>query len=327
LSIRQVSRSTSQFFHVGVIPHRCCHGCILEIVSREDPHVRPRSLDVPTIAGVAAGGIALVVALVYLRFCGAVSVPPKPAAPHFNDTAAHVVKKLDATTDVYVQGLTRDALRAGITAPTLDDMERALVWTEDASRRTLAPGGAPIETAGLRISAIVTKLAGSEDLLALVVENPGSSAVAYDVETEVSSNNAACVNRTVIPHNGTVIAAGARETRSECSWKRGMELYVTRVESAPLAPMEAYYLSLVSPQALGESDRMAVGHRPSLPSGVQTCAASMSQSVRRAIEDGRTRWRDLADFFARHPCATYEFPDGYRAFEKDGEQSLPVTGN
>lgn len=289
--------------------------------------MRPRSLDVPTIAGVAAGGVALVVSLVYLRFCGAVTVPPKPPEPHGHDTAAHVVQKLSATTDVYVQGLSRDALRAAIPAPSLDEMERAFVWSEDTTRRTLTPGGAPVDTAGIRISAIVTKLAGSEDLLALVVENPGTSAVAYDVETEVSSGNASCVNRTPIPHNGNVVAAGAREIRSECSWKRGMEIYVSRVESAPVPAMAAYYLSLVSPQGLGESDRMAVGHHPSLPNGVQTCAASMSQSVRRAIEDGRTRWRDLADFFARHPCVSYEFPDGYRAFEKDGERSLPVTGN
>jgi hypothetical protein len=205
-------------------------------------------------------------------------------------------------------------------------MERAFHWSEDSGHHVLAPGDAPLEKGGLKLTAIVARSEGSEQLLALVVENPGDQAVAYQVSTRVSSGNAACVNRTNLPHNGNVVAAHGKEVRSECVWKRGMEVWIDRIESAPISPMNAFFLSQVPPQALGVDDRIAQGHWAQLPTGMSPCNVSMPQSVMRALEDGKTRWRDLADYYLRHPCGTYAFPDGYQAFTSDGEQQVPVTG-
>jgi hypothetical protein len=285
------------------------------------------SLDVPTIAGVALAGAGLIAAIAYLRFCGAVEMPQKPAKPRFDEAPAVVAKHRDESSDGYRQALEADARRAGIAKPTLDEMERAFVWTVDRKRHVLRPGDPPLEIAGLRLTASAGSFDGSEKLLQLTVENPGTRAVAYVVDTKLSTGNAACQNRTMIPFNGNVIEAGAKQTRSECAWKSSMEIYIDHVESAPIAPMNAYYLSQVPPQALGVSDRVGSGHRPQLPGGVNPCNVSMPQTVRRALEDGQTEWRDLADFYARHPCETYQFPDGYKAFTADGERHLPVAGD
>lgn len=283
-------------------------------------------LDVPTIAGVAAGGVGLVAALVFLRFCGDLGVPPKPPRPSYDDLPEKVAREMNASTDVYIQQVDRDALAAGVTTPSLEDMARAYTWRTDTTRRVLTAGGAPVVAAGLKLSAISHRIEGSEQLFSLVIENPGTAAVAYSVDTEVSSGNSLCQNRTLLPHNGNVIPAGGKQVRGECVFKKNLELYVERVESAEIPPLAAYYLSLVPPQALGAEDRVGGGHRPQLPAGVSACNVSISQSVRSGLEDGTLGWRDLADFYARHNCTRYAFVDGYRAFTKDGERDLPATG-
>jgi hypothetical protein len=50
----------------------------------------------------------------------------------------------------------------------------------------------------------------------------------------------------------------------------------------------------------------------------------LGQAVRNGIESGEIGWRDLVDFYARHRCQTYTFPLEYRAFNVDGQRTLPA---
>jgi hypothetical protein len=302
---------------------------MVEIVTSGDPHVRRgERLDRPTILAVAAGGIGLALVLVFLRFCGELSLPERPPRPRFDEAPERVAARIGKSTDLYRQAIAQDAQRAGLPAPSLEEMGRAFAWRVmdlHGERAVLRPGDPPVELAGLRLSAIQHAVDGSEPLLSLVVENPAARPVAYRVLTDVSVSRGICRNRTILPHNGNVVAAGGREVRSECGFRRGIELYVERVESAELAPLAALYLSLVPPAALGAGERAAAGHRPALPPGVVGCNVAMSQSVRRALEDGHTQWRDLADFYARHDCVRFQVPEGYKAFAVDGAHPLPVV--
>lgn len=287
---------------------------------------RGASLDLPTIVAVAAGGVGLVAALVFLRFCGDVAdVPAKPAKPRFDTPPERVTEKLAASRDVYVQTLADDARRAGLPTPRLDEIARAFPHRRDDTRHILRAGDPTIDVAGLRITAVVHQEQGSERLLALRIENPGPHPLAYLIDTEVSAGNAPCQNRTLVAHDGNVVPPGGVAVRSECVAGRGYELYIERVETLEIPPIAAFYLSLVPPQALGVEDRVGRGHRPTLPAGVVGCQVAMSQRVRRAVEDGAIGWRDLADFYARHPCATYQFPESYRAFTENGEVPLPAV--
>ncbi|MCA9677850.1 MAG: hypothetical protein H6709_19120 [Kofleriaceae bacterium] len=285
------------------------------------------TIDLPVKIGVAVGGVALVALLTTLRFCGTPPLPPKSSPPRYTASPEAVVKKVNALTDAYMQGVERDALKANLPAPTLADMGKMITFHEDATRRTLSVGDPPVDVAGLRISAVAYRTAGSENLLGLRVENPGAVPLAYRVDTQLGGSTALCQGRTQTAHNGIVVAPGQAEVRSECTYRRGVDLYVTRVESAELTPIQAYLVSRVSTLALGGDERVSRGHHPELPPGIAVCNIVMSQSVQRAFEDGDTRWRDLVDFYARHPCDSYQFPQGYKAFTTDGEQNLPVVGD
>lgn len=282
------------------------------------------ALGLPVVGGVAAGGLALVALLVNLQFCGAIAMPAKPPPPRVDRSPERVAAKLGAKADVYLQTLARDARSVGVDAPTEEERGRPLRFARDDQRRVLRPGEPPVEVAGLRLSAVAHQPEGSDPLLSLQVENPGGVALAYQVDTTVSSNANACFNRTTLSHNGNVVAAGGRELRSECAYRRGMELYVNRVETAELSRLAALYLGMVPPQALGGPERTGKGHKPALPPGVVPCSTTLSQRTRAGLQSGAVQWRDLVDFYARHSCDAYQFPQGYKAFTTQGERPLPA---
>jgi hypothetical protein len=271
-----------------------------------------------------AGAGALAAVLFGVRFCGGVSMPPKSPPPHVDPASARdVLASANETPLAYKGFIETDARDAGLPVPTVEAMGRRLVPRLDEQQIALAPGDPPKELAGLRLSAIVQTTEHGDDLL-LVIDNPGDVDLAYDVVTTPSYGTSACGQRTIYPFNAMAVGAHSQERRSECVYRSGMVLGVSRVETLELNRLEAYYVSRVPPQAVGLDLRVSQGHQPSVI-GSKMCNLMMSQSIRAQLESGKLRWRDLVDFYARHRCETYRFPDEYRAFEKDGEQPLPVV--
>jgi hypothetical protein len=277
-------------------------------------------LSAPIRIGVVAGTIGLGLAISTLQFCGAVSLPAKPPPPA--DTLAasqEVLRRSTQTESGWVASLDKDALAAGVEAPTPQAMSKKLVMRADEGTRTLAPGEPAIDAAGLRLSAVE-----SGGTLALVIENRATSDLAYRVVTRVRPDGG-CGRREVDAYNANVVPRGGREVRSECTYRGGMSLEISRVESIELSPLSAFYVSKVPPRALGADARLAVGHEPDLPGGAQVCNIAVSQALRAGLDSGAIQWRDLVDFYARHRCETYQFPLQYRAFVRDGERPLPAA--
>lgn len=277
-------------------------------------------LSAPIRIGVVAGTIGLGLAISTLQFCGAVSLPAKPPPPA--DTLAasqEVLRRSTQTESGWVASLDKDALAAGVEAPTPQAMSKKLVMRADEGTRTLAPGEPAIDAAGLRLSAVE-----SGGTLALVIENRATSDLAYRVVTRVRPDGG-CGRRDVDAYNANVVARGGREVRSECAYRGGMSLEISRVESIELSPLSAFYVSKVPPRALGADARLAVGHEPDLPGGAQVCNIAVSQALRAGLDSGAIQWRDLVDFYARHRCETYQFPLQYRAFVRDSERPLPAA--
>ena len=277
-------------------------------------------LSAPLRMGVVAGAIGLGVAVSTLRFCGAVSLPPKPPPPPETLAASQdVLRRSSQTESTWAAYLEKDALVAGVEAPTVAAMSRKLVARADEGTRTLGPGEPPIEAAGLRLAAVATG-----GTLELVVENRTSSDLAYRVVTRVRPDSA-CARFDAEPYNANVVPRGGREVRTECGYHEGMSLEISRVESIELSPLQAFYVSRVPPRALGTDARVALGHDPELAGGAQVCNVAVSQALRAGLDDGSIQWRDLVDFYARHRCETYQFPLQYRAFVRDGERPLPAV--
>lgn len=274
----------------------------------------------PIRIGVTAGAIGLALAISTLQFCGSVSLPAKPPPPVETLAASQAALRQSTQTESsWVANLEKDALAAAVEAPTAQQMSKKLVMRADEGARTLAPGEPAIEAAGLRLSAVA-----SGGTLALVIENRTSTDLAYRVVTRVRPDGG-CARRDVEPYNANVVARGGREVRTECTYRDGMSLEISRIESIELSPLSAYYVSKVPPRALGADARLSVGHEPELPGGAQPCNIAVSQALRAGLDSGAIQWRDLVDFYARHRCETYQFPLEYRAFVRDGERPLPAS--
>lgn len=269
--------------------------------------------------GVGVAGIALVVALSAVRFCGRVSLPPRPPPPAPavpQGTSSELLTRSSASPVVYQDFVARDAAQAGVRAPALDEMSRKLPYQVDDARHVLAVGRPPLKIAGILLRAIHT-----EDAIALEIATTTGSDIAYDVVT--APVGVACHAAPARAFNAMTLHPGGREVRVECAWRDGIALAVTRVETVEVPPLSAWYLDHVPPSAVGIEPRIARGHQA--PETGSPCAFAMAQAVRSGLERGEIGWRDLIDFYARHRCQTYQFPLSYRAFKRDGERSVPAV--
>ncbi len=261
----------------------------------------------------------LVGVITYLRFCGALSLPDKPPPPTGpSGTQRQLLSRTTATPGMYLEFLDRDAASAGVRVPTPEDMSKKLAYRVDEARHVLELGQPAIEAAGLRLH-----LERSGGSVLLAIQNLVKSDVAYEVTTTPSIGTGLCNSVRPLPINAMVIPRSGSETRTECVFRDGMSIVVTKVETVELGPLSSYYLSEVPPALVGIEPRIARGHH-----GVETkepCTAVVSQVVRSGMDRGEIGWRDLVDFYARHRCQTYQFPSSYRAFRSDGERPVPVT--
>lgn len=269
--------------------------------------------------GVLAGAVALVSVITYLRFCGSVGLPAKPPPPAGpSGTQTELLSKSASSPTVYTGFLASDASAAGVRTPTLTEMSRKLPYRVDEARHVLEPGNPPIDVAGLRL-----RLERSSDQVVMVIENLLESDAAYEV-TSMPSGGAGCNAARPLPFNAMVIRKGGSERRTECTWRDGMSIIVTKVETIEVLPLSAWYLSQLPPQVVGIEERIARGHH-----GVDSkekCSAVVSQVVRTGFDRGEIGWRDLVDFYSRHRCQTYQFPSSYRALRADGERAVPAGG-
>jgi hypothetical protein len=268
--------------------------------------------------GVGVAGLVLVLGITAVRFCGSVSLPPKPPPVGPTGSQRQQLGKSMASPSVYKDFLSKDASAAGVPTPSVDDMRKKLVYRSDESRHLLEVGQPAIEIAGLKLRADK-----SGDSLVLQIDNTTMSDLGYLVVTSVTPNVSGCDNARMLPFNAMVLTRGGSETRVECVFRPGIAIAVKRVETVELQPLSAWYVSLVPPSIVGIDERVARGHQP--PDRGDRCSMTMSQAVRSGMESGEIGWRDLVDFYARHRCATYRFPVSYRAFKVDGERELPAV--
>jgi len=269
--------------------------------------------------GVIAGGTVMVLVIMYLRFCGNLSLPPKPPPPSGpSGTQSQLLSQSTASPAVYKTFLREDAANAGIAAPSIEDMSRKFAYRVDDARHVLEPGKAPVELAGLRLH-----LERTNDEVVLVIESLLSSDAAYEISTEPSIGGDFCSSVPALPYDAMVIGKGATTRRTECGWRNGLAIVVTRVETLEVPPLGALYLRRVPPLLVGIPDRLARGNQG--PSGRDRCSSVVPAVVRGALERGDIGWRDLVDFYARHRCQSYHFPVSYRALKEDGAISLPAV--
>jgi hypothetical protein len=265
-----------------------------------------------------AGAVALVAVISYLRFCGSVSLPPKPPAPDGpTGTQTQLLAKSSASPVVYKGFLDADAASAGVRVPSVNDMAKKLAYRVDEARHVLEPGKPPLELAGVKIY-----LERASDQVILVVANQLDTTIAYNVTTTPSTGAATCTHVAPLAFNAMIMEKGGSQRRTECGWRDGMSIIVSKVETIEVSPLSAWYLSQLPPALVGIETRIARGHHGVEPK--EKCTPVMSQVTRTGIDRGEIGWRDLVDFYARHRCQSYQFPSTYRALKSDGEIAIPA---
>ncbi|MBA3451874.1 MAG: hypothetical protein H0T42_02115 [Deltaproteobacteria bacterium] len=268
--------------------------------------------------GVVGAAIMLVLVMTFMRFCGSVTIPPKPAPPRPTGSQSQLLTKGAATPAVYQEFLQRDAVAAGVRTPSIAEMSRKLVYRGDDARRVLEVGEPAIEVAGVKL-----RVARDGNTFVLDITNVTTSDLAYSVLSSPTPNNSGCMSAQPVLFNAMVIEKGGTVRRVECIWRTGMALAITSVQTLEVSPLSAYYLSTLPPRTVGVEDRLARGHQA--PETSEKCSSVVSQAVRSGLEQGQIGWRDLVDFYARHRCQTYRFPASYRSFKADAERPIPDT--
>jgi hypothetical protein len=268
--------------------------------------------------GVLAAGAVLAIGIFAGRFGGGLALPAKPPPPAPpSGTSSELLTRSSVSPSVYLDYIANDAQTAGVHTPTLEELSRKLPYRVDDVRHVLEVGEPPLELAGVRLRA-VRAIEG----LALEIENITATNIAYQVATTPIPAGR-CNAASVLPFNAMTIARDQIETRIECGWHDGIALAVTKVETLEVMPLSAWYLNHLPPSVLGIEPRLLRGHRA--PDASVRCVSSVPQAVRSGLERGEIGWRDLVDFYARHRCETYQFPNKYRAFSSDGERSVPAV--
>jgi hypothetical protein len=283
---------------------------------------------------VVGGAVAVVAAAVVARliFFHAIvlpELPPQPVAtPAKVATAVAAVAATERDPAAYAEQLARDSRELRIDPPaTPADLSGVMPYRADTERRVLEPERkrSTASVLGLDLSLAVDKIAGTpRSQMVLTIENTTDDHLAYRVMTQSSRGLRACFAKSDLAHNAIALAPGEKVRRSECIHRKGLKLFVDRVETIRLPRLSYYYVSGLPGRALEVDRRDGLAARGHLPAGGRSpCRVFRSAEVQSALAGGSATWRDLVDFYARHPCGVYSFTIDYKAFDKEGEQELP----
>ncbi len=272
-------------------------------------------------------GVAIIAMMLVtrLRYCGDFALPDKPSKPVAAVASGQdVSKRIGLSSEAYRTYLQRDAASFGIPSVTEQQMAAVFPYQVDQEHHVLSPGES-IEVLGMKLTHSVETVKGSSSKqMMLTIENLGHKALAYRVQTRPSSGEGACASTRQVRHNALAIPAGGTLKRAECVYRKGRTLEITQVEVIELPELGFLYLSSMDPRNFALAERTVGMHV--VPLDRMSCRVPQAGTLRKAILDGRVRWRDQADFYARHRCQTYSLPATYKAFQEDGEHSLPFGG-
>ena len=267
---------------------------------------------------VALTAVALIAGIAHVRFGKMPGLPPRPASPPASvASAAALLSTSVASPAVWRNFLETDAKAAGVAAPTAAEMAKKLVYRSDLKQHEISLAEPKLAAAGLSIT-----MERAGESVVLLVANTTESDVAYRVQGTPSAATSICNAVTPVATNALVLLKGGSQRRTICAFRSDLTMIINRVETVELPPLSSWYLQQVSPIALGLEPQLARAHHADVPSN---CSPIVPQSVRSGLERGDLGWRDLVDFYARHRCETYQFPNNYRAFTRDHERTLPAV--
>jgi hypothetical protein len=282
--------------------------------------MRTRVSDFSFKAAVVAAAIALMGIIAIARFHSVPALPPRPMQPAATQGSAQdLLEKTLRSPAVWRNFLATDAGAANVPVPTVAEMSKRFAYRSDDTRHVLSFKNAKLLYKEVGLELVLER--GTHETALLAITNTAASDVAYRIVATPNLGTSVCNAADPVPTNALVIGKGDTERRTVCVFRADLELTVSKVESIELSPLSSWYVQQVNPLAIGLAPRLARSHRSEVSS---KCSPIVPQSVRSGLESGKLTWRDLIDFYARHRCETFQFPNYYRAFKEDSEIPLPA---
>ncbi|MEM7157696.1 MAG: hypothetical protein AAF799_32950 [Myxococcota bacterium] len=150
------------------------------------------------------------------------------------------------------------------------------------------------------------------------IENISTVPIAY--RAILRGEKGKCEVRGAREHNAVTLVPGESAEIVVCAGRDRVK--IEAVEVLEVSPLGHYYLSQISPRALGLDATSDAGHRPSI--SVPKCTKLDTKALLGYLQAGTAKWADIVDFYSRHNCHRLDFFPGYRRAEAplDG---LPVV--
>jgi hypothetical protein len=149
------------------------------------------------------------------------------------------------------------------------------------------------------------------------VQNVSKRPIAYALRLRGEAGR--CEVRGAREHNAVTLRVDESAEVVVCAGRD--RVVVERLEVLEVTELGHYYLSQVSPLALGHDATTAAAHKPLVP--VSACPDLDAKTLAAYLQAGTAGWADIADFYSRHDCHRLQFFPGYRRAEQ-ALPSLPV---
>lgn len=218
-----------------------------------------------------------------------------------------------------------DIERFGIEPMTVSDLALPNAYFEEVSGPvTLAPGQS-WSSVHVRLKVRLDKVnymqrgAKVSSVHAIArLENVSKRPIAYHLRMRGEAGK--CKVRGAREHNAVALRPGESAEIVVCAGRD--KVRVERLEILEITALGYYYLSQISPLALGHDSTTAAAHQPLV--SVATCAGLDTKTLAAYLQAGTASWADVVDFYSRHNCHRLQFFPGYRRAEQPLPQ-LPVA--
>jgi hypothetical protein len=118
-----------------------------------------------------------------------------------------------------------------------------------------------------------------------------------------------------LAQNAVALKPGESIERTECLWRPGATVTVTKMEVVELPLLSYWFVSRLVPTQVLLDGRTSAGHEFS----VKLCAFVPWREIQTSAKDNGTSWADVIDFYARHDCDEYSFWPGYKRWTSPGK--------
>jgi hypothetical protein len=141
----------------------------------------------------------------------------------------------------------------------------------------------------------------------LQVTNQGSVALAYRLVAR-SKDGGDCKLRAITQYDALVLDPGESARVSICSGTHEVELVDLRMMELA-QPIQSRWIRQLPPATVGLDEIALRSHKSAKT--VLSCGVP-SEETGKKIASGETQWEHVVDFYSRHDCNIYRWPDAYQ---------------